>query len=98
MLRAPLLAVVAACAATAARPRPTSMQDLYEPYVKLVLTVGVHDPSYVDAYYGPEAWRAEVDRSRPGLAQIRADAEALRDRVRAAPAPADELDRVHQRL
>ena len=50
-----LLATALGCA-----PSPketTQMQDLAEQYVKLVLAVGQHDPDYVDAFYGPKAWR-----------------------------------------
>ena len=38
-------------------------------YVHLVLAVGKHDADYVDAYYGPPAWRAEA-KTIP-LAEIR---------------------------
>jgi len=33
------------------------MDSIAERYVKLVLKVGVYDPDYVDAYYGPEEWK-----------------------------------------
>lgn len=36
-----------------------SLNEIAEAYVKLVLAVGLHDPFYVDAYYGPEVWRSE---------------------------------------
>ncbi len=44
------------------KPRsPASALDaVAEAYVRLVLAVGVHDPDYVDAYYGPEGWREEA--------------------------------------
>jgi hypothetical protein len=32
------------------------MHEIAESYVKLVLKVGLYDPDYVDAYYGPEEW------------------------------------------
>ncbi len=31
--------------------------DIAEAYVKLVLEVGLYDPYFVDAYYGPEEWK-----------------------------------------
>jgi hypothetical protein len=37
------------------------MHVLAEQYVRLILAVGLHDDGYVDAYYGPEAWRLEAD-------------------------------------
>jgi hypothetical protein len=35
------------------------MNRIAERYVKLVLNVGLHDPGYVDAYYGPAEWKPE---------------------------------------
>ncbi len=33
------------------------MNDVAEQYVKLVLEIGIYNPDYVDAYYGPEEWK-----------------------------------------
>jgi len=33
------------------------MNSIAERYVKLVLKLGLYDPDYVDAYYGPDAWK-----------------------------------------
>ena len=33
------------------------MNKIAEGYVKLVLNIGLHDPGYVDAYYGPAEWK-----------------------------------------
>ncbi|MBF8294507.1 MAG: hypothetical protein HW389_1052, partial [Bacteroidetes bacterium] len=41
-------------------PLTTEMNAAAESYVKLVLSVGEHDSDYVDAYFGPPAWREEV--------------------------------------
>ena len=41
-----------------------------ERYVKLVLALGVHDPGYVDAYYGPEAWQTDIEANTPSLESI----------------------------
>jgi hypothetical protein len=35
----------------------SKMNYIAENYVKLVLKVGLHDPGYVDAYYGPPEWK-----------------------------------------
>jgi len=35
----------------------SKMNVIAENYVKLVLKVGLHDPGYVDAYYGPADWK-----------------------------------------
>lgn len=37
-----------------------SMNKVAEQYVKLVLKIGIHDPDYVDAYYGPAEWKPEA--------------------------------------
>jgi len=58
------LLTAAACGRTAPATETTHMDSVMNPlaerYVKLVLAVGEHDDGYVDAYYGPEAWREEV--------------------------------------
>ncbi|WP_227993413.1 MULTISPECIES: hypothetical protein [Shewanella] len=38
------------------------LNDIAECYVKLVLAIGLHDPFYVDAFYGPEIWRLECKK------------------------------------
>jgi hypothetical protein len=35
------------------------LDSIAEAYVKLVLEVGRYDPTYVDAYYGPQEWKPE---------------------------------------
>ncbi|MBC7404459.1 MAG: hypothetical protein H7252_02075 [Cytophaga sp.] len=37
-----------------------TLNQIAEAYVKLVLAVGQHDSSYVDAYYGPAEWQTEI--------------------------------------
>ncbi|RTR28869.1 hypothetical protein [Shewanella atlantica] len=44
---------------TATQSENERLNELAQSYVKLVLAVGMHDPFYVDAYYGPELWRKE---------------------------------------
>jgi hypothetical protein len=56
----------------------SSMNRIAEAYVKLVLAVGQHEPSYVDAFYGPEAWRAEAKEANESLTAIREAAVLLR--------------------
>jgi hypothetical protein len=58
-----------------------TMDDIAESYVRLVLALGVHDPDYVDAYYGPEALRAEVESQAMSLTQILRGAGTLLDRL-----------------
>lgn len=57
------------------------MDRAAEEYVRLVLAVGVHDDGYVDAYYGPAAWREEAAVEDAPLAAIRARADAALARL-----------------
>jgi hypothetical protein len=91
LLAAVLLAVTlllgAAALARSATPKdPTGMNSIAESYVKLVLAVGQHTPIYVDAFYGPPAWKeaAEAAGKRP-LAELKAQAQALLAGLAALP-------------
>ncbi|MGD1044394.1 MAG: hypothetical protein ABR936_03575 [Bacteroidota bacterium] len=48
----------------------TALNDIAEPYVKLVLAVGQHDADYVDAYYGPPEWQEEAKANKQTLDSI----------------------------
>lgn len=73
------------------------MQALAEAYVRLVLAVGQHDATYVDAYYGPAEWRAEAEARRAPLSELAVEAARLREAFDAdsAPASPDGLARWH---
>ena len=43
-------------------PERITMDQIAESYVKLVLKVGLYDPDFVDAYYGPEEWRPDESK------------------------------------
>ena len=68
-----------------------------ETYVKLVLAAGQHDPDYVDAYYGPAAWKESAAREARPRAEIRSAAQALLERLTATPAGAGPLLRLRHR-
>src|SRR5471032_1713121 len=78
---------------SAQRPQTDPMNALAERYVKLVLALGVHDPDYVDAYYGPPAWQSEAAAAKIPLAGIAADAEQLSAMV-SALSPGDRGDEI----
>jgi hypothetical protein len=42
----------------------TVMNQVAENYVKTVLEIGLYDPLYVDAYYGPQDWKKEVEANK----------------------------------
>ena len=56
-----LLALSALVALSCRPDHEHNMDTIADSYVHLVLDLGAHDPNYVDAYYGPEAWRTHVD-------------------------------------
>ena len=90
-------ALFAACAATADEPAVTAMDDIGESYVKLVLATGLHDSGYVDAYYGPQAWRDEAEAEAPALSAIRGRATTLLDELDRTPVPASETEALRRR-
>jgi hypothetical protein len=76
------------------------MNAIADRYVSLVLSLGVHDPDYVDAYYGPPEIRAEAEKAKRPLPEIRTSAAALLGELDAvAPRKDDELEALrHQYL
>jgi hypothetical protein len=64
-----------------------SLDAAAERYVKLALAFGEHDSDYVDAYYGPPAWRDEARREKLSLGVILERTRALGEAVRSAPPP-----------
>ena len=73
------------------------MNRIAEAYVKLVLALGRHDPDYVDAYYGPEAWREEAAKEIQPLGEIRDAAVALAARIAVITEAQGEARRLRQR-
>jgi len=84
-----LLVLLPACATSSYDPQ--AMNHAAESYVRLVLAMGEHDADYVDAYYGPPEWRAQIRAKKPSLDEIRSGAVALRDEIAATPAPHDSM-------
>jgi hypothetical protein len=95
------LPLLAASTIDGATPSPTpamatSVNEIAEAYVKLVLAMGQHDPDYVDAYYGPPEWKKESKEKKP-LNAIAADATQLRDRLAKISQPTDEMEQLRRR-
>ena len=67
------------------------MDSVAVEYVKLVLALGVHDAGYVDAYYGPDAWKQAVEAQPPTLERIAQNADALLEKLGTLHAGADEM-------
>jgi len=91
------LALLAASTIDGANPSPTpvtpptSVNEIAEAYVKLVLAMGQHDPDYVDAYYGPPEWKKQSKEKKP-LNAIAAEATRLRDQLAKISQPTDEME------
>jgi hypothetical protein len=74
------------------------MNAFAEDYVKLVLALGQHDPSYVDAYYGPPGWKTDAEQRKQPLADIDSGASRLIDELAGGPTEgADEMVALRQR-
>jgi hypothetical protein len=83
--------LMATSAITGQQPPASPMNAVAEGYVKLVLAVGQHDSAYVDAYYGPDAWKSEAERQKKPLKDIDTEAERLIREAGPRPAGADEM-------
>jgi hypothetical protein len=83
-----LALLAAALLSLGAAPRTPAGDDALDgvarDYVRLSLEADVHDPGYVDAYYGPADWRAQAKAHPRDLPTLLADAGALKRRAEAA--------------
>ncbi len=87
--------IAAAAMAFAGSAFAATVQDVAERYTRLVLAIGVHDPAYVDAYYGPAQLQEQVTRDRQPLPAIRTDVElVLKDLAPQRAANSDEALRI----
>ena len=104
-----LTSMMFACATRSAMPtspaprdvpleRPSPLDVAAEQYVKLVLALGQHGESEVDAYYGPEAWAQEARATRVTLEDIRKRAAEVSKAVEAVPVPDDALVAMRRRF
>jgi hypothetical protein len=73
------------------------MNRIAESYVKLVLAVGQHDRDYVDAYYGPPEWKADIEKERLSLENIKKRTMGVIAELKTvAPSRLEELSRLRQ--
>jgi hypothetical protein len=78
-------------------PAPADMNALADRYVQLVLAVGQHDSSFVDAYYGPPEWKTAATKAgKLPLSELLGEATAIQSSVSALPVPADEMGRLRR--
>jgi hypothetical protein len=76
----------------------TSLDEIATEYVALVLGIGVHDPHYVDAYYGPADAQDAAERANLTLQAIDARAQALLATLARLPPTGDDLDILRHRF
>ena len=68
---------------TAQPEPPDPLRPIAQGYVKMVLAVGQHDADYVDAFYGPAAWRQEAEKAgKLPLASIDQHAASLEEELK----------------
>jgi len=72
------------------------MSPLAERYVRLVLAVGQHDPDFVDAYYGPQAWKPDPAQARQSTEDLERVADLLIQHLEATTIPPVPLERLRR--
>ena len=73
-----VLVLTAGCGPGRAGPAdPGHLDAVARRYVILGLSLGRHDPNYVDAYYGPDSLRSAAAADSMSVADIQAAAESL---------------------
>ncbi|MGH8164606.1 MAG: hypothetical protein ACREP1_09760, partial [Rhodanobacteraceae bacterium] len=96
---AALMVLIVSGLTASAQPTPypspaSAMNSIAERYIKLVLAMTPHDPDYVDAYYGPPAWKSEVVAAKKPLAAIGEQAARLRAELVKVPLPNDQMEKL----
>ncbi len=73
-----MIALTAGCGPDRAAPAdPGPLDAVARRYVILGLSLGRHDPNYVDAYYGPDSLRSAAAVDSMSVEDVRAAAESL---------------------
>jgi hypothetical protein len=73
-----ILALAAGCGpGRPSAPDPGRLDAVARRYVVLGLSLGQHDPNYVDAYYGPDSLRSAATADSMSVQEVRAGAESL---------------------
>jgi hypothetical protein len=70
------------------------LDDAARDYVRMALEIGTHEKDYVDAYFGPPAWRTEAEARPRTVAELKAEAERIHAELKVIdPAPLQPLER-----
>jgi hypothetical protein len=70
-----------------------TLDPIARDYVRVVLSLGLHDADFVDAYYGPPEWKAEVEAEKPDLLTIRDRASGISESLKALEDAMDDAAR-----
>jgi hypothetical protein len=93
-----ILTLISACRSPRPAPDARRLDPIARQYVILGLSLGHHDPNYVDAYYGPASLRVAADSESLSVAQVRSSAESLIAKLGdSVPAYPDSLVRLRHR-
>jgi hypothetical protein len=93
-----ILALVCACRTPSPAPDARRLDPIARQYVILGLSLGHHDPNYVDAYYGPASLRVAADSESLSVAKVRSSAESLVAQLGdSVPAYPDSMVRLRHR-
>lgn len=91
--------ILAACTADTEAPQTApDMDTIAREYLFLELSMGLHDESHVDAYFGPEEIRKQAEAEKLPLGEIDARAAALADSLAVVAADPDRVKGLTQRL
>lgn len=91
-----LLLTLTACTTPAQAPTDTAratlaLDGVAADYVHLALAVDARYPGYVDAYYGPTAWRTEAQAAKRSVPSLQAGIDTAIGKLKATPAMAGML-------
>jgi len=89
-IRATLLCFAFALTLSACTPAPPDIDTLADEYLVLELSMGLHDPAHVDAYFGPEEFRTVAEERAMSLDEILAASQKLEVRLDSIDAGDDE--------
>ena len=85
---------LAACSGGESGDEKPDIDQLAREYLFLELSMGLHDPGHVDAYFGPEEIRDTANKTRLAVDEIGAGVDALQLQIEALPAATDELEQM----
>ena len=96
-----IASILAVLLISCTKPQESSksqVNSIAEHYVKLVLALGKYDVDYVDAYFGPEKWKEEVEKWNLDVNTIKHQTDSLIKllvNIKTPELESTELQRIH---